>query len=122
MGSRPDLTGAGRGRRRVPRADKPHHRELQVHCYRVLGSFQDAEDAVQDTLLAAWQGFGGFEGRASPHWGPCMQISGPQPVIVAGHSAAVCSTPGLPAFPDRPCGDAQSYKGIDGPPGRATGR
>jgi RNA polymerase sigma-70 factor (TIGR02960 family) len=44
---------------------EPHHRELQVHCYRMLGSFQDAEDAVQDTLLAAWQGLGGFEGRAS---------------------------------------------------------
>jgi RNA polymerase sigma-70 factor (TIGR02960 family) len=44
---------------------EPHHRELQVHCYRMLGSFQDAEDALQDTLLAAWQSFGGFEGRAS---------------------------------------------------------
>src|SRR5205814_445327 len=43
----------------------PHRRELQVHCYRMLGSLQDAEDALQDTLLAAWQGFGGFEGRAS---------------------------------------------------------
>jgi len=42
-----------------------HCRELQVHCYRMLGSFQDAEDAVQDTLLAAWQGLRGFEGRAS---------------------------------------------------------
>jgi RNA polymerase sigma-70 factor (ECF subfamily) len=42
-----------------------HRRELQVHCYRMLGSFQDAEDAVQDTLLAAWQGIAGFEGRAS---------------------------------------------------------
>jgi len=42
-----------------------HRRELQVHCYRMLGSLQDAEDAVQDTLLAAWQGLGGFEGRAS---------------------------------------------------------
>jgi RNA polymerase sigma-70 factor (TIGR02960 family) len=36
-----------------------------VHCYRMLGSFQDAEDALQDTLLAAWQGIAGFEGRAS---------------------------------------------------------
>jgi len=44
---------------------EPHRRELQVHCYRILGSFQDAEDAVQDTLLTAWQGLGGFEGRAS---------------------------------------------------------
>jgi len=44
---------------------EPHRRELQVHCYRMLGSFQDAEDVVQDTLLTAWQGLGGFEGRAS---------------------------------------------------------
>jgi RNA polymerase sigma-70 factor (TIGR02960 family) len=44
---------------------EPHLRELQVHCYRMLGSFADAEDALQDTLLAAWQGLGGFEGRAS---------------------------------------------------------
>jgi RNA polymerase sigma-70 factor (ECF subfamily) len=43
----------------------PYRRELQVHCYRMLGSFQDAEDALQDTLLAAWQGFAGWEGRAS---------------------------------------------------------
>ena len=44
---------------------QPHRRELQVHCYRMLGSFQDAEDALQDTLLAAWQAFAGFEERAS---------------------------------------------------------
>ncbi len=43
----------------------PYRRELQVHCYRMLGSLQDAEDALQDTLLAAWQGLEGFEGRAS---------------------------------------------------------
>jgi RNA polymerase sigma-70 factor (ECF subfamily) len=44
---------------------EPHRRELHVHCYRMLGSFQDAEDALQDTVLAAWQGLAGFEERAS---------------------------------------------------------
>ncbi|GAA3454951.1 sigma-70 family RNA polymerase sigma factor [Dactylosporangium matsuzakiense] len=44
---------------------QPHLRELQVHCYRMLGNFQDAEDALQDTLLAAWRGLGGFQERAS---------------------------------------------------------
>jgi RNA polymerase sigma-70 factor (TIGR02960 family) len=43
----------------------PHRRELQVHCYRILGSAADAEDALQETLLAAWQGLGRFEGRSS---------------------------------------------------------
>jgi RNA polymerase sigma-70 factor (TIGR02960 family) len=44
---------------------EPYRRELQVHCYRVLGSFQDAEDTVQETLVSAWRGLEGFEGRAS---------------------------------------------------------
>ena len=44
---------------------EPHRPELRVHCYRMLGSFEDAEDALQDTLLDAWEGLGGFEGRAS---------------------------------------------------------
>ena len=44
---------------------EPYRRELQVHGYRMLGSFQDAEDVLQETLLAAWQGLGAFEGRAS---------------------------------------------------------
>ena len=44
---------------------EPYRRELHVHCYRMLGSLQDAEDTLQDTLLAAWQGLDGYEGRAS---------------------------------------------------------
>jgi RNA polymerase sigma-70 factor (ECF subfamily) len=43
----------------------PYRRELQVHCYRILGSLQDAEDLLQETLLAAWRGLDEFEGRAS---------------------------------------------------------
>ena len=43
----------------------PYRRELQVYCYRFLGSVQDAEDVLQDTLLSAWQGLAAFEGRAS---------------------------------------------------------
>jgi RNA polymerase sigma-70 factor (TIGR02960 family) len=43
----------------------PHRRELQVHCYRILGSVQDAEDMVQETLLSAWRGLADFEGRSS---------------------------------------------------------
>src|SRR3954466_1584916 len=75
--------GEGRAARRMVTADllsraragdgeafrelaESHRRELQVHCYRMLGSFADAEDAVQETMLAAWQGIGGFsEERAS---------------------------------------------------------
>ena len=43
----------------------PYLAELQVHCYRMLASVQDAEDALQETLLAAWRGLEAFEGRAS---------------------------------------------------------
>ena len=44
---------------------EPYRRELHLHCYRILGSVQDAEDALQETLLAAWRGLAGFEQRAS---------------------------------------------------------
>ena len=49
----------------------PHRRELQLHCNRILGSVQDAEDTLQETLLAAWRGFGQFEERASVRTWPC---------------------------------------------------
>ncbi len=43
----------------------PYRRELQVHCYRILGSVQDAEDLLQETMLAAWRGLEKFEGRST---------------------------------------------------------
>lgn len=42
-----------------------HRRELHVHCYRMLGSFEDAEDAVQETFLRAWRRRETFEGRST---------------------------------------------------------
>ncbi len=47
------------------RLAEPYRRELQLHCYRMLGSVQDAEDLVQETFLRAWRGFPAFEGRSS---------------------------------------------------------
>ena len=44
---------------------EPYRYHLQLHCYRILGSVHDAEDALQETLLSAWQGLGGFQERAS---------------------------------------------------------
>src|SRR2546423_4765581 len=44
---------------------EPHRSELHAHCYRMLGSLHDAEDALQDALLRAWRGLPKFEGRSS---------------------------------------------------------
>jgi RNA polymerase sigma-70 factor, ECF subfamily len=44
---------------------EPHRHELLVHCYRMLGSLDDADDAVQETLLKAWRGLAGFQGRST---------------------------------------------------------
>src|SRR6266536_5132408 len=44
---------------------EPHRRELHAHCYRMLGSVADAEDALQEAMLSAWRGLPRFEGRSS---------------------------------------------------------
>ena len=53
----------------------PHRRELHVHCYRMLGSVADADDALQETLLTAWQSLAGFEGAR--HCAPGSTASRP---------------------------------------------
>lgn len=60
------LQDARRGDRDAfERLAEAHRRELHLHCYRMLGSFHDAEDLVQEALLRAWQGIEGYEGRGS---------------------------------------------------------
>jgi RNA polymerase sigma-70 factor (ECF subfamily) len=66
-------TGAGRPARSLDAENREefqlsaesYRRELKVHCYRILGSIHEAEDAVQDTMLRAWRNIGSFEGRSS---------------------------------------------------------
>jgi RNA polymerase sigma-70 factor, ECF subfamily len=63
----PELLAAARqgDARRFSELTEPYRRELQVHCYRILGSLYDAEDMVQETLLRAWKRLETYEGRAS---------------------------------------------------------
>jgi RNA polymerase sigma-70 factor (ECF subfamily) len=61
-----DLTAARAGDADAfTRLVEPYRRELYAHCYRLLGSLHDADDAMQDAMLGAWRGFAGFEGRSS---------------------------------------------------------
>ena len=100
----------------------PYRRELQVHCYRILGSVQDAEDLVQETLLAAWRGLDGFEERASVRtWlyriatNRCLNAlrdSGRRPEAMKGLTAGR-------RCPSRPGWASRSGSAV---PGRAAGR
>jgi RNA polymerase sigma-70 factor (ECF subfamily) len=62
-----DLLGAARAGDQTAfgQVAEPYRRPLHAHCYRMLGSVPDAEDAVQETLLRAWRNLPGFEGRSS---------------------------------------------------------
>ena len=106
---------------------RPHHLELRAHCYRMLGSVQDAEDALQDTLLSAWQGLDAFHEQASIRtWlyriatNKCLNAirttrrrpakAWDIPGIVPPEPSRLGEVPWLGAFPD------SSYDGAPGMP------
>jgi RNA polymerase sigma-70 factor (ECF subfamily) len=98
----------------------PCRRELLVHCYRMLGSLDDADDAVQETLLKAWRGLAGFQGRSSVRaWlyriatNACLDALDHRARRVLPTAVAAPADPRLPPDPDdpevpwlQPCPDA----------------
>src|SRR4051794_41962815 len=63
------MTAVGADNEAFERLVAPYRRELHAHCYRMLASVHDADDALQDALLRAWRGLKTFEGRGSPRGG-----------------------------------------------------
>ncbi len=85
---------------------EPYRRELQVHCYRLLGSLHDAEDLVQETMLRAWQRFDTFKGSSSLRtWlyaiatHACLDVLKKRSVRTMPMSAFPAADPGSPIAP-----------------------
>jgi RNA polymerase sigma-70 factor, ECF subfamily len=88
---------------------EPHRRELQVHCYRMLGSFEDSEDLVQETFLRAWRNRESFQGRSSFRaWlyriatNACLDALERRPRVASVHDGAqpLAEIPWLQPYPD----------------------
>jgi RNA polymerase sigma-70 factor (ECF subfamily) len=82
---------------------EPHRTALHAHCYRMLGSLHDTEDALQDTLLRAWRGLSGFDGRSALRgWlyriatNACLDAIARQPkrVVPIDYGPPDCAVPG----------------------------
>jgi RNA polymerase sigma-70 factor (ECF subfamily) len=111
---------------------EPHRVELRAHCYRMLGSLHDAEDALQDTLLRAWRGLAGFQGRSSlRNWlyriatNACLNFRARQPkrVLPLDHvpAAELHAVPGRPLTESiwiEPLPDQDLREGFAGPEAR----
>jgi RNA polymerase sigma-70 factor (ECF subfamily) len=85
----------------------PYRAELHAHCYRIMGSLHDAEDALQDAMLRAWRGWGRFEGRSSRRtWlyriatNTCLDLIGRRPArALAMDNGPACDPHGGPGPP-----------------------
>ncbi len=98
------LLAAARGgdERAFARLTSPYRRELQVHCYRMLSSVDDAEDVVQETMLRAWRRLATFEGRTSlRRWlytiatNACLNLLERQPRLVLLPTGEAAEQPAL---------------------------
>ena len=110
----------------------PHRAELHAHCYRMLGSVHDADDALQDTLLGAWRGISGFEGRGSLRaWlyriatNACLHLIAQRPTRMltsdyqgaaepgSGIAAAVSEPIWLEPYPDDPYAQLEERERVE---------
>jgi RNA polymerase sigma-70 factor (ECF subfamily) len=102
---------------------EPHRRELHAHCYRMLGSVHDAEDALQDALLRAWRGLDRFEGRSSPRsWlyriatTACLDALARRPAkreLPIDHEAPPAETVWLEPCPDDPDASYEQRESVE---------
>lgn len=117
-----ELLAAARGGDEIAfaRLIRPLRAGLHAHCYRMLGSLQDAEDALQEALLSAWQGLGAFEGKSSLRtWLFTIATRSSLRLASQRPRRVVSSEVAPPANPSAPHGDALELPWLEPFPDRA---